>query len=148
VEDQTDLLLNDDLESAMRARIRMWAEYRDAEASVNGGLRMSAGQTPNPAGSFPRLGNALRPETFGLDQFYISVRPLKNREAVALTAGKIPLPFWRGDKGLYRSQMVWDHDISPVGATLKGTLYKRKSDEKAKEIRIEAVRKRDERTYH
>ena len=135
VEDQTDLSLGDDQESAMRARIRLWAEYREPDAPVNGGLRLSAGQTPNPAGSFPRLGNALRPEAFGLDQFYISVRPFENREALAATVGKVPLPFWRGDRGTYRSQMIWDHDISPVGAVLKNTLHKRRKEER--EYRVE-----------
>ena len=135
VEDQTDLSLGDDRESAMRARIRLWAEYREPDAPVNGGLRLSAGETPSPAGSFPRLGNALRPEAFGLDQFYVSVRPFKNREAFAVTVGKIPLPFWRGDRGTYRSQMIWDHDISPVGGALKNTLYQRR--EKEREYRVE-----------
>ena len=135
VEDQTDLSLGDDRESAMRARIRLWAEHREPGAAVNGGLRLSAGETPSPAGSFPRLGNALRPEAFGLDQFYVSVRPFDDREAFAGTVGKVPLPFWRGDRGTYRSQMIWDHDISPVGAVLGNVLYKRRDE--GKEYRVE-----------
>jgi hypothetical protein len=130
VEDQTDLLLNDDRATAMRARIRLWAEYKEPDAPVNGGLRLSAGETPSPAGSFPLLGNALRPETFGLDQFWVSVRPFSDREVAAATVGKVPLPFWRGDRGTYRSQMVWDHDISPVGAVLTNTFYKKRKEDR------------------
>jgi putative porin len=126
---------SNDRDHAMRARIRLGAEYREPDAPVNGGLRLSAGETPNPAGSFPRLGNALRPEAFGLDQFYVSVRPFEDREAFAATVGKVPLPFWRGDRGTYRSQMIWDHDISPVGAVLKNIFYKRR--EKEREYRLE-----------
>ena len=118
VEDETDLLLTDDRESAMRGRFRIWAEYRDPASPVNGGLRISAGETPNPAGSFPRLGNGLRPEQIGFDQFWISLRPFAKREAIGVTVGKMPLPFWRGDLGAYRTQLIWDHDISPLGASL------------------------------
>lgn len=135
VEDQTDLLLTDDRESAMRGRFRLWAEYRDPASPVNGGLRVSAGETPNPAGSFPRLGNGLRPEAIGFDQFWVSLRPFENREAVAATVGKMPLPFWRGDRGTYRSQLVWDHDVSPLGAALR--LGLRRSGEGGREFRLE-----------
>jgi hypothetical protein len=135
VEDQTDLLLTDDRESAMRGRLRLWAEYRDPASAVNAGLRVSAGETPNPAGSFPRLGNGLRPETIGFDQFWIALRPWQNRDAVALTVGKMPLPFWRGDRGTYRTQLIWDHDISPLGAALR--LARHRSGEGGREFRLE-----------
>ncbi|PYQ51210.1 MAG: hypothetical protein DMF78_13800, partial [Acidobacteria bacterium] len=135
VEDQTDLLLTDDRESAMRGRLRLWAEYRDSASSVNAGLRVSAGETPNPAGSFPRLGNGLRPESIGFDQFWVALRPFHNHDAAGVTVGKMPLPFWRGDRGTYRTQLIWDHDISPLGAALR--LGWRRSPEGGREMRLE-----------
>ena len=135
VADQTDLLL-DDQTSALRARFRLWLDYRDPSAVVNAGLRFGSAQNPNPTASFIRLGNAFRTESFGLDQFYLSVRPFKNREAVSLSAGKMPLPFWRGEKGPFRTQLLWDHDISPTGVAGKVAITLRQS-EKAGSIRIE-----------
>lgn len=133
--DQADLLL-DDRTNALRARFRLWLDYRDPQAVVNGTLRFGSAQNPNPAASFIRLGNAFRTESFGLDQFYMSVRPFKNREAAALTAGKMPLPFWRGEKGPFRSQLMWDNDISPVGVAGRIGVTLRKGDP-ARSIRIE-----------
>ena len=59
VADQTDLLL-DDQTSALRARFRLWLDYRDPSAVVNAGLRFGSAQNPNPTASFIRLGNAFR----------------------------------------------------------------------------------------
>ncbi len=142
VADDTDLL-EDDRDSAMRGQLRLWALYNSPEGVVNGGFRLAAGETPNPAGSFARLGNVFEPESVGFDQFYIGLRPFKNLEALgftarkmplqleslALTGGKMPLPFWRGDKGPYRTQMVWDNDISPVGVAVSDTLYRGSFDD-------------------
>ncbi len=123
LEDQTDLLLDDNSIDGLRGRIRLWAEHRDPKAFVGGGLRVSAGQTTNPASPFVRLGDAFRPLSIGFDQFYLSVRPFKNRERAVLTFGKMPQPFWRGDRGTVRAELIWDDDISPVGATLQNNLY-------------------------
>ncbi|PYQ46540.1 MAG: hypothetical protein DMF77_00490 [Acidobacteria bacterium] len=135
VADQTDLQV-DDQTSALRARYRLWLEYRDAGSLVNAALRFGSAQNPNPTASFIRMGNAFRTESFGLDQFYLTVRPFKKREMLALTAGKMPLPFWRGEKGPFRSQLVWDNDISPVGTAgrLGFTLH---TDAKGRTVRIE-----------
>jgi hypothetical protein len=139
VEDEIDLL-EDDTDSTARGQIRLWVLYESPDRTVNGGLRLAIGQTPNPAGSYERLGDLFRPESAGFDQFYIGFRPFRNLgalglaqpqnmplqlEALSLTAGKMPQPFWRGSMGPFRSQMVWDWDISPVGATVSDTLIQR-----------------------
>lgn len=135
VEDQTDLLQDDNSIDGLRARIRFWVEYRDPKSVVGGGLRFSLGESPNPTVPFIRLGDSFRAQSFGLDQFYLVVRPLKNREAVVFTAGKLPQPFWRGDQGTVRSELVWDDDVSPIGLVLQDVLHKN-SDE-ARPVRVE-----------
>jgi hypothetical protein len=98
-------------------------EFKDARATVSGGIRVSAGETPNPASPFMRLGDAFRPVTFGLDQFYVDIRPLKDKSRLYFTLGKMTLPFWRGDRGTTRAEMTWDDDISPVGGVVNLNLY-------------------------
>lgn len=123
-EDQTDLLLGDDTIDGFRGRFRFGAAYADPKAAVGGGIRLSAGQFPNPASPFVRLGDAFRPLSFGLDQYHLSLRPFKDRDRAGLTLGKMPQPFWRGDKGIVRSEAIWDDDVSPVGGLLNIKLYK------------------------
>jgi hypothetical protein len=137
VADQTDLQV-DDQTSALRARFRFWLDYRDAKSLVNAGLRFGSAQNPNPTASFIRMGNAFRTESFGLDQFFLTIRPFKNRDVLALTGGKMPLPFWRGEKGPFRTQLMWDNDISPVGGAgrVGVTLHK---DGKGRTVRLENV---------
>jgi len=122
-EDKADLLLDPNRIDGLLTRLRFGMEFKDAKATVSGGLRVSAGETPNPASPFMRLGDAFRPVTFGLDQFYVDVRPLKDKSRLWLTLGKMPMPFWRGDKGTARAEMVWDDDISPVGGVVNLSLY-------------------------
>ncbi len=135
VADQTDLQ-TDDQTSALRARYRLWLNYGEPSSLVNASLRFGSAQNPNPTASFIRLGNAFRTESFGLDQFYLSVRPFKKRDVLSLSAGKMPMPFWRGEKGPFRTQLMWDNDISPVGASgrLGVTLHK---DDKGRTVRLE-----------
>jgi hypothetical protein len=122
-QDKADLLLDPNQNDGLLTRLRFGMEFRDAKAAVSGGIRVSAGETPNPAAPFTRLGDAFRPVTFGLDQFYVDVRPFKNKERVWFTFGKMTLPFWRGDRGTARAEMTWDDDISPVGGVVNLNLY-------------------------
>ena len=114
-EDRLDLLLDPDQVYGFVGRLRFGMEIKDADGTLSGGLRVSAGQTPNPTSPFIRLGDAFRPVTFGLDQFYIDVRPFENKSRFRSVFGKMPMPFWRGDKGVIRAEMTWDDDVSPVG---------------------------------
>lgn len=114
-EDRLDLLLDPDQVYGFLARLRFGMEIKDADGTLSGGLRVSAGQSPNPTSPFVRLGDAFRPVTFGLDQFYIDVRPFENKSRFRSVFGKMPMPFWRGDKGVIRAEMTWDDDVSPVG---------------------------------
>jgi Putative porin len=117
-EDKADLLLDPNQNDGLLTRLRFGMEFKDAKATVSGGLRVSAGETPNPTAPFMRLGDVFRPVTFGLDQFYVDVRPLKDKARAWLTLGKMPMPFWRGDRGIARAEMAWDDDISPVGGVV------------------------------
>src|SRR5438876_3412317 len=122
-QDKADLLLDPNQNDGLLTRLRFGMEFKDAKATVSGGLRVSAGETPNPASPFMRLGDAFRPVTFGLDQFYVDVRPLKDKARLWFTLGKMPMPFWRGDRGTARAEMTWDDDISPVGGVGNLNLY-------------------------
>jgi putative porin len=123
-QDKADTLLDPNRIDGLLTRLRFGMEFKDAQATVSGGLRVSAGETPNPTAPFMRLGDAFRPVTFGLDQFYVDVRPLKDKARLYFTLGKMPLPFWRGDKGTARAEMTWDDDISPVGGAVNLSFYK------------------------
>ena len=127
-EDTTDLLLDGNNFDGLLTRLRFGMEFKDPKSTVSGGIRVSAGEAPNPASPFVRLGDAFRPVGFGLDQFYVNVRPFENKERVHAVFGKMPHPFWRGDKGVLRGEMTFDDDISPLGAALNVQLYKSKGE--------------------
>jgi hypothetical protein len=126
IQDKPDFLLEGNNVYGLLTRLRFGMEFKDRTSSVSGGIRVSAGEAPNPASPFVRLGNGFRPVSFGLDQFYVDVRPFGNKERVHAMFGKMPQPFWRGDKGVLRGEMILDDDISPVGATLHTVLVKAK----------------------
>jgi hypothetical protein len=137
VQDKADLLLDGNSINGLLTRLRFGMEFKDTSSTVSGGIRVSAGEAPNPASPFIRLGDGFRPVTFGLDQFYVDIRPFKNKERVHAVFGKMPQPFWRGDRGVIRAEMTWDDDISPVGATLQTLLYKK--DDEGKLVTLENV---------
>lgn len=124
LQDKPDLLLGDNQIAGLRARVRFWVESDEPEQLVGGGIRWSTGENANPTSPFIRLGDGFRSQNFWFDRYYLVVRPFHKRDAAVLSAGKIPLPFWRGDRGYFRTEMVWDDDISPVGITLQDTFYK------------------------
>ena len=130
IEDKADLLLDGNNVDGLLTRLRFGMEFRDTSSTISGGIRVSAGEAPNPASPFVRLGDGFRPVTFGLDQFYVNIRPFKNKKRVYGYLGKMPQPFWRGDKGIIRAEMTWDDDISPVGATLHTVLVDKRKDGK------------------
>jgi hypothetical protein len=128
VEDQTDLLQDEDETNGLRARVRLSVDY-NVDGAAGAGIRLSTGEDPNPTSPFIVLGNSFRSSDINLDQYYIITRPVKFFESVrqalepiqdlSLTVGKMPLPFWRGDRGTWRSEIIWDDDISPPGVALK-----------------------------
>ena len=128
LQDKADLLLDGNHVDGLLTRLRFGMEFKDTSSTVSGGIRVSAGEAPNPASPFVRLGDGFRPVTFGLDQFYVDVRPFSNKERVHAVLGKMPQPFWRGDKGVIRAEMTWDDDISPVGGTFHTMLLKHQSN--------------------
>jgi hypothetical protein len=48
-EDKADLLLDPNQIDGLLTRLRFGMEFKDAKATVSGGLRVSVGETPNPA---------------------------------------------------------------------------------------------------
>jgi hypothetical protein len=72
-EDKADLLLDGNNADGLLTRLRFGMEFKDGSSTITGGIRVSAGEAPNPASPFVRFGNGFRPVTFGLDQFYIDV---------------------------------------------------------------------------
>jgi hypothetical protein len=127
-QDKADLLLDPHRIDGLVTRLRFGMEFKDPKATVSGGLRVSAGEIPNPTSPFVRLGDLFRPVSFGFDQFYVDVRPLENKSKLYFTLGKMPMPFWRGDKATVRAELTWDDDISPVGGVVNLNLF-RKEDE-------------------
>jgi Putative porin len=121
VADKTDVLIDPNETNGFRARVRFSAEYNQNDR-LAAGLRISTGENPNPAGSFIVLGDTFRSKTFNLDQFFIVYRPLESFQDLSFTVGKMPLPFWRGDRGTWRTQMIWDNDISPEGIALQTSI--------------------------
>jgi hypothetical protein len=126
IEDKADLR-TDDARDGFRTRDRFWAEY-NADGPVNAGLRISTGETPNPVSPFVRFGDLFRSKSFNLDQFWIAIHPMqffdkRPREVlpadVALLLGRMPQPFWRSDWGTWRSEMIFDNDISPEGIAVQ-----------------------------
>lgn len=131
VEDQTELRL-DENRDGFRTRTRLWAEFRP-DGPVNAGVRLSTGENPNPTSPFVRFGDLGRSKSFNIDQFWLAIRPIKFFDErpmdqqftdVALLAGRIPQPFWRGNRGTWASELVWDDDVSPEGFAVKFTVPK------------------------
>ncbi len=130
INDQNDLLLGDDRIDGLRSRIRFGMESAKADSIVGGGLRFSTGEAPNPASPFVRFGDVLRPASFNADRFFLSVKPFKDRDKMVLTAGKMPLPIYRAGAGTWRSELLWDDDVSPAGVALQARLHKGGSAER------------------
>jgi hypothetical protein len=119
----TDSLTNGIQSNGLLMRIRFGAEFGDT-GPVIGGIRLSSGETPNPAVPFVIIGDAFRPASFGIDQAWGSVRPFDDRGLLQITFGRMKNPFWRGSIGTVRTQLLWDDDVNPAGAAISGRIYK------------------------
>ncbi|MGE3536644.1 MAG: putative porin [Candidatus Tectimicrobiota bacterium] len=122
IEDKPDVRFEDE-QAGFRTRDRFWAEFTP-DGPVNAGIRLTTGENSNPVSPFVRFGELGRSRSFNLDQFWIAVRPWqffdknprdKLPADVAIIGGRMPQPFWRGDWGTWKSEMIWDNDISPEG---------------------------------
>ena len=131
VNDQNDLLIGDDRIDGLRSRIRFGIESAKADSIVGGGLRFSTGEAANPASPFVRFGDALRPAIFNIDRYFLTVKPLKDRERLVFTAGKMPQPLYRAGAGTWRSELLWDDDVSPAGVAVQANLFKGGRPERA-----------------
>ena len=134
INDQNDLLIGDDRIDGLRSRIRFGIESAKADSIVGGGLRFSTGEAVNPASPFVRLGDALRPAIFNIDRYFLTVKPFKDRERLVFTAGKMPQPIYRAGAGTWRSELMWDDDVSPAGIAIQANLLKSGSAERAARV--------------
>jgi hypothetical protein len=51
---------------------------------------------------------------------FLDERPHEQQFAdLALIAGRMPQPFWRGGRGTWNSELIWDDDVSPEGFAVK-----------------------------
>ncbi len=122
-ENQADLLQDGIVWNTLRSRIRLGITYDD-DGVVTVGIRLTTGLNPNPAAPFVTAGDLFREKSVGFDHAFGSIRPFKDRDRLSLSFGSIPNPIWRGDRGTFRDQLVWDDDISPEGLALHVTFFK------------------------
>ena len=122
-ENQADLLQEGIVWNTLRSRIRLGITYDD-DGVVTVGIRLTTGLNPNPAAPFVTAGDLFREKSVGFDHAFASIRPFKDRDRLSLSFGSIPNPIWRGDRGTFRDQLIWDDDISPEGLALHVTFYK------------------------
>jgi hypothetical protein len=108
----------DPYEDGFRMRVRAGVLYDDPDAIVVGGVRVSLGRPQNPAMGYVTVGDAFAVAPVGMDRFWASFRPFDDRTIIELTVGKMQQPFWRGDRGPWRSELVWDDDVNPFGVAL------------------------------
>lgn len=122
--DPTDILIEHYTANTFRYRLRLGADFGDPNAAVTGGIRISAAQTPNPTVAFASIGGGFTPKQIGFDQWWILVRPLADRDRLGLIFGKAPNPIWRGSVGSWRTELIWDDDVSPEGVALHVDIFK------------------------
>lgn len=101
-----------------RMRVRAGVRTSALDAAVVGGVRVALGQPQNPAVGYVTIGDAFRVAPVSMDRFWASLRPFDDRDVLQITAGKMPNPFWRGDRGRFRSELVWDTDVNPTGIAM------------------------------
>lgn len=101
-----------------RMRVRAGILRDDPQAAVIGEVRLTLGQQIDPTRGYVAVGDAFRTAPVGMDRFWTAFRPWADRSFFQITVGKMPQPFWRGDRRRWRSELTWDDDVSPIGITL------------------------------
>lgn len=121
--DPTEQFQGDPYVDGFRMRVRAGVRLYDDTSLVNGEVRLALGQPQNPAIGYVSLGEGFRVATVGLDRYWAGFRPFDDRSFIQVTVGKMPLPFWRGDRGRWRSELTWDSDVNPTGVALDIKLF-------------------------
>jgi len=102
----------------VRARVGLKAKITD---EVGGGLRLATGDLNDPISTNQTLGQTFTRKPINLDQAYLTIAPGKTfnlRPGVfSVTAGKFGVNAYRN------SELVFDDDLSPEGATEVLALY-------------------------
>lgn len=108
-----------------RARVRFLVEVGHEDDFISGGIRFTTGQVVNPAAPFITFGDSFRAKDFRLDHLYGVIRPIpRYRDRLLLIFGAAPNQFFRGNRGSFRSELIWDDDIAPEGVQIVSTFFK------------------------
>lgn len=121
--DPTEQFQGDPYIDGFRMRVRAGVRLFDDTSLVNGEVRLSLGLPENPAIGYVSLGEGFRVATVGLDRYWAGFRPFDDKSFIQLTVGKMPQPFWRGDRGHWKSELTWDVDVNPTGVALDIKLF-------------------------
>jgi hypothetical protein len=89
-----------------RARLDLHANIAKG---VEAGIRLASGNERGAVSTNATLGDFFLKDNFWLDRAYIQLEPVKG---IKLTGGRMPNPFDTTD-------MVWDRDINPEGASVQ-----------------------------
>ncbi len=93
-----------------RARVGVNVNYSD---ELSGTVRAATGNPNDPISTNEDMGKVFNRKNWNLDQAFITFKPGQSFNmrpgALALIAGKQPLPFFRV------GEMVWDDDLTPEG---------------------------------
>jgi hypothetical protein len=97
-----------------RLRARVGLNVNPAD-EVGGTVRLATGDSNDPISTNQTLGNTFSRKSINLDWAYLTLKPGKSFNLqpgwVTLTAGKFGL------NNYHPSELVWDDDVSPEGAT-------------------------------
>jgi hypothetical protein len=105
----------------LRARIGLTANVSD---EISGTVRLATGDPNDPISTNQTFTNVFTRKSINLDQAYLTLKPGKSFHLepgwFTLTAGKFGVNAYR------TSELVWDDDLSPEGATETLNLVERK----------------------
>lgn len=105
----------------LRGRIGLLANVAD---EISGTLRLATGNSDNPISTNQTLGDTFTSKTINLDWAYLTLKPGKTfglePGRFSITAGKFGINTQRF------SELVWDDDVSPEGATETLTLVQQR----------------------
>jgi hypothetical protein len=103
---ESEATLEDDYRLRLRARLRVGGEYSVSD-EITLGFRLSTGDTDYPSSAWSDLDDDFRRVPIAVDRAYVNIQPF---EPIQLRVGFFGNPMFRA------TEMVWDDDVSPVGA--------------------------------
>jgi hypothetical protein len=110
---------NEDLRTRVRFRLRLGVTSPVGK-HFQAGFRLTSNEGKNPTSGNVTLGHAEEPKTIVLDRAWASWTP---GAALTMTAGKFGNPIEKPG-AVFRSELVWDEDLSPEGLSETVTLLR------------------------